>query len=100
MTHLTSSFALFSGALCHSSQQIPGLDKLKLLNRPGSELMAVLAEVALLHAFFAAVILARLHYPITAAVRAPAVLSSHRSTLILYMQQNIIGIYLFVKRRA
>jgi hypothetical protein len=68
------------------------------LNRPGSELVAVLAEIALLHAFLAAVVLTGLHHPVIATVRAPAVLSSHLSSLIWYMPQNIIGIYRFVKR--
>ena len=58
--------------------------------------MTALAEIALLHAFFATVVLTGLHHPVAAAVRAPAVLSSHRSAF-WHMPHNIIGIYLFVK---
>jgi hypothetical protein len=62
-----------------SSQQLLGLDQLKLSYRLGSELMAVLAKVALLQAFLAAVILTSLHHAVTATVGTPSVLSSHRS---------------------
>jgi hypothetical protein len=58
--------------------------------------VTALAEIALLHAFLATVVLTGLHHPVAAAVRAPAVLSSHRSAF-WHMPHNIIGIYLFVK---
>ena len=86
LTHLASSLALFSDALCFSSQQIPGLDKLKLLYWPGGKPVTALAEVALLNTFRAAVVLTGLHHPVTATVRAPAVLSSHRPSLVWYTQ--------------
>jgi hypothetical protein len=82
---------------CPSSQQLLGLNKLKLPHRFGSELVAVLAKVALLQASFAAVIPTSLHHPIAAAVRTPSVFSSHNSSSFWYMPQNIIGIYHFVK---
>ena len=100
MTHLTSSLALSSDALCYSSKQILGLDKLKLLNGPGSEPVTALAEIALLHAFLTTVVLTGLHHPVIAAVRAPAMLSSHRSSPVWYMPQNIMGVYHFVKRES
>ena len=68
------------------------------MHRFGSEPVTALAEVALLHAFLAAVILTGLHHAVAAAVRTPAMLSSHHFTLIWYMPQTIIGIYHFVKR--
>jgi hypothetical protein len=67
------------------------------LNRLGGKPVTALAEIALLYAFQAAVVLTGLHHPIAATVRAPAMLSSHCSSLVWYMPQNIIGIYHFVK---
>lgn len=46
--------------------------------------MATLAEVALLHALFAAVVFACLHYVVTTATRTPAVFTSHRPPRLVY----------------
>lgn len=85
LPRLTFSWALLPDVLCYSSRQILGLDEFKLLNGFGGELTATLAEIALLQALRAAVVLARSHYPVAATVRAPSVFSSHRSSLIWYM---------------
>jgi hypothetical protein len=64
---------------CPSSQQLLGLNEFKLPHGFGSELVAVLAKVALLQASFATVIPTSLHHAVAATVRTPSVLSSHRS---------------------
>ena len=65
--------------------------------RPGGESVTDLAEIALLNAFLATVILSGLHHAVAATVRTPPVLSSHDLSSFWYMQKNIIGIYHFVK---
>ena len=78
-------FVPLSDALRHSSRHIPKVDKLKLLNRPGGESVTVFAEIALLNAFLAAVILSSLHHAVAATVRTPATLSGHRCLWIWYV---------------